>query len=318
MSPFQTATRRKFVPYPTKSKGLESPLKLELSKAGILGALYLVIRGSLTGTLSALNPLGKSSIIRQVRGFLNTGIDLFQFSGAQYHYLIRDHIEDYKDPVPDSDARSAVAAGAYNLDMMIPIAISAIDPRGLINLQTEKMVMTVTVEFETDTVIATGITAHTCDVTPGLELFTLPPKDEDKPAFNTVHQIMAETRMVAGAGDIEYPWPVGNVYMQMLHGLGFAVAGADGWTKALVRELQTDRVYEYSPIMADREYARWHGRARLPGTIPIDLVGSDGLGLYGGDRDLFFSSMASDLKTIVTATGNGTLHSVRRQIVAVA
>ena len=71
MSPFQTATRRKFVPYPTKSKGLESPLKFELSKAGILGALYLVIRGSLTGTLSALNPLGKASIIRQVRGFLN-------------------------------------------------------------------------------------------------------------------------------------------------------------------------------------------------------------------------------------------------------
>ena len=55
MSPWQTATRRKFVPIPSKSKGTETPLKFELSKAGVLGGLYLAIRGSLTGTISAPN-----------------------------------------------------------------------------------------------------------------------------------------------------------------------------------------------------------------------------------------------------------------------
>ena len=317
MSPWQTATRRKFVPIPSKSKGTETPLKFELSKAGVLGGLYLAIRGSLTGTISAPNALGKACIVRMVRGFLNTGIDLFQFSGPQYHYLIRDHIEDYKDPVPGSDARSAVAAGAYNLDMYIPIAVSAIDARGLILLQTEQTVMTVHVEFEADATIATGITAHTADVYPYLELFTLPPAKEDRPAFNVVHQIMAESRVVAAAGDIEYPWPVGNAYLQMLHGLGFAVAGSDAWSKLLVRSLQTDRLYEYDPKSADLEYCRWHGRARLPGVIPVDLAGSDGLGMYGGDRDVIFSNLVSDIKSVITATAAGTLHSVRRQLVAV-
>jgi hypothetical protein len=201
--------------------------------------------------------------------------------------------------------------------MLIPLMVSAIDPRGLINLQTEKTVMTVTVEFEADANIATGITTHTCTVTPFLELFTLPREDADKPAFNVVQAIMAESKAVSGAGDVEYAWPVGAAYLAMYHGLGFAVSGSDGWSKAILRELQTDRLYEYTPISADLEFTRWHGRARLAGVIPIDLAGSDGLGMYGGDRDLLFSQQVSDLKTIITATGAGTLHSMRRQLVSV-
>lgn len=312
---WQTVTRRKFVPVQSKTYGSESPLKFELSKAGVLGGIYLAIRGSISGTLSNLNAHGKASVIRQVRGYVNTGLDLFQFSGAQYHYLIRDHLEDYKDPVPSSDARSAVAAAAYNLDMYIPVAVSAIDVRGLLVLESEKIVATLTVEFEDPANVAMGATI-TGTVTPFLEIFTLPPKPEDRPPFNTVHQLIAETRVVGGAGEIDYPWPLGNMYLQMLHGLGFGVSGADGWSQAILRAA-TDRLYQYTPISADLEFARWHGRARLPGTLPIDLLGSDGLGVYGGDRDALFSSLTPDLKTTITATGVGTLHSVRRQLVAI-
>jgi hypothetical protein len=82
--------------------------------------------------------------------------------------------------------------------------------------------------------------------------------------------------------------------------------------------LQTDRLYEYDTKSADLEFCRWHGRARLAGVIPVDLSGSDGLGMYGGDRDVVvFSNLVSDIKSVITATAAGTLHSVRRQLVAV-
>lgn len=317
LMPFQTATRRKFVPVPSKDKGTSNPLKFEITPSGILAGIWLAIRGNIAGTLSNPNALGKASIIRQVRGFVNTGVDLFQFSGPGYHYLLRNHIEDYKDPVPSSDGRSAVAAGDYNLDMFIPIALSAIDQRGLLNLQSDELVLTVHVEFEADANIATGITGHTCTVTPYLEIFTMPPDREDRPPFNTVQQIIEETRVVSAAGDVPYKWPTGNAYLQLLLGLGFGVSGADDWSKIIVKAQQTDRMYEYDPKGLDLEYGRWHGAARIVGTIPLDFVGSDGLGLYGGDRDLIFAQLATDLMAIITATASGTLYAMRRQLVAV-
>lgn len=316
--PFQTATRRKFVPEPSKDKGASNPLKFEITPSGILGGIYISIRGNLAGAVvTGLNPLGKSAIIRQVRAFVSTGVDLVQLSGPGYHYHLREHIEDYKDPVPQSDARSVLAAGNYNLDMYIPIAMSAIDQRGLINLQSEELVLTIHVEFEADANLASDITGHTCTVTPYLEIFSMPPAQEDRPPFNTVQEIIEETRVISGAGDYPYKWPTGNAYLQLLFGFGFAVSGSDDWSKVIIKASQTDRLYEYSPISLDLEYGRWHGKARLPGTIPLDFVGSDGLGLYGGDRDVFFSSLVTDLISIITTTGAGTLYAIRRQLVAI-
>lgn len=314
--PWLTATRRKIVPVSGQDKGVSNPLKWDFSKAGILAGIYLQIRGSLTGTITAPNALGKASIIRNVRVFHNSSGDIHLFSGPQYHYLIRDYLEHYIDPVPGADARSAVAAGAYNLDMWIPLAVSAIDPRGLINLQDEGVTLSLSVEFETDAMIATGITAHTCTVTPHLELFTLPKDEKDRPAFNVLHSIMSETKSIAAAGDFDYPWPLGNAYLQLMHGAGMAQSPADAWSKVILRAQQTDRMYEYVPASADMEYSRFHGRARLLGTLALDFLGSDGLGCYGGDRDLIYSNIVSDLKTTITATGATSLHCVRRMLVA--
>lgn len=314
---WMTATRRKLVPDKSQAKTVSNPLKWDFSKADVLAGVYLEIRGTITGTLSSLNALGKASIIREVRLFHNSSGDIIKLSGAQYHYLIRPFMEDYKDPVPSSDARSAVATGGYILDMWLPCALSALDPRGLINLQDEGVTVTLTVEFEADANIATGITAHTATVIPHLELFSLPKATEDRPAFNVIQQIMGESKAIAAAGDFNYPWPLGNAYLQLVHGCGIGVAGADTWSKAILRAQNTDRMYEYVPHSADLDYARFHGVARLGGVVAFDFLGSDGLGVYGGDRDVIYSNIVSDLKTVITATQADTLHSVRRMLVAV-
>jgi hypothetical protein len=52
--------------------------------------------------------------------------------------------------------------------------------------------------------------------------------------------------------------------------------------------------------------------------MPLDMVASSGLGYYGSLRDVFNSALVTDVESVITATGAGTLHTVRRQIVQLA
>lgn len=314
--PFQDATRRKITPLSSKAKGSESPLRFQLPKTGILAGINLEITGSIAGTLSAPNALGKSSIVREVRALANTGAELFRFSGPQYHWLMRDNHDLFTfDPVPFSDGKSAVVAGAFDISMYLPVAVNARDPVGLFLLQNEQTVVTLTVDFEADANVATGATV-TATVVPHLELFTVPADRKDWPAFNLIQQIIGETQSVSGAGDFEYVWPRGVTYMQLLLGFGFGVSGADNWSRVVHRAAQTDRMYEFTPNGLNIEFARFRGRSRPLGTLPLDLIGSSGLGLYASSRDVIYSQMITDLKSVITVTGAGTLHAVRRVLAA--
>ena len=70
--------------------------------------------------------------------------------------------------------------------------------------------------------------------------------------------------------------------------------------------------------LADIEFARFHGRARVAGVVPFDLIGSSGLGNYGSSRDMLYSAMVTELISRITiATASDTLYTVRRQLVTV-
>jgi hypothetical protein len=312
---FQRNTRRKLILLSTQAKGSTNPVSWDIPKTGLLSGVWLNITGSIAGTLSALNPLGKSSIVRRVRLVANSGIDLINISGPQFHYLLRDHVEDYKDPTPASDGRSAVATGVFDISMFLPVAVNTRDPLGLFMLQNEATQLQLSVEFEADSSVATGATV-TCSVTPAVEIYTVPVAPENWPPLNVIHQIVGDDRAVSGAGEVEYKWPRGNTYVQCLHGFGMGVSATDPWTRAKVMVNQSEVIADYTPGMIGLEHARSHGRARLVGTIPVDLIGTDGLGVFGGTRDLLYSASVTELATVITATGAGTLNTVRRQLVA--
>lgn len=316
--PFQDSTRRKITPVPSKAKGVESPLRFQLTASGILAGIYLEITGSIAGTLSALNAAGKSSIVKQITVIANTSGEIHRFTGPQYHWLLRNQNDLFvNDPVPFSDGRSAVATGAFDVSMFIPFAVNARDDVGLFLLQNKETVVTVLVEFETDATVATGATV-TASVTPHLETFTVPPSDKDMPKFRLLHQIIGETRAISGAGDYEYEWPKNVTYLQMLFGFGFGVSGADNWTKIVHRVAGTDRPYEYSPNSLTLDFARFRGVTRPLGTIPLDLIGTSGMGLYASSRDVIYAQEVTDLRSVLTATGAGTLHAVRRVLTALS
>lgn len=311
---FQDSTRRKITNLGAVAKGTSNPLVFDIPKTGLLGGIYLNITGTASGTITGPNALGFASIVRRVKLTANSGIDLINISGAGYHYMLRYYLENYIDPVPFSNARSVVSAAAFDLSMYLPVALNSRDPLGLFMLQNEQTLLQLSVEFEADATVGTGATIA-ATVTPFIEYYTVPADKKDWPALNLAHVIIEDQRVVSGAGDFEYKWPRGNTYIQMLHGLGINQAGADTWSKFMVYVNQSDTLWNSTPGEQNLEFGESHGIARPLGLIQADLIGSVGLGCFGGARDLLDSRQVTELKSVLTATGAATLYTVRRQFV---
>jgi|SRR5579859_3015817 len=313
---FVANTRRKIILLPTQTRPTGGgTTSINLPKTGLLASINLAIRGSISGTLSAPNALGFASILNRVRLTLNSGIDIFNVSGAGFHYLLRNSIgSEFIDPTGQSNATVAVTAAAFNLDMIIPVAINERDPLGLLLLQNEQTLLTLNIDWNADANVATGATV-TATATPYIELFTVPVDPADYPPLSIVHQILEDQQAVSGSGDFAYNWPRGNTYLQVLHGFGMGAAGADNFSKFAVRVNQSDYLQNTDIPYLDMEYRRFRGRARNAGTIFCDLLATSGLGNFGLTRDVFNSALVTDLASVITTTGAGTLFSVRRQLV---
>lgn len=315
---FAVNTRRKILPLTgaiTRQVGGGTFGPYTLPKTGLLARLYLALRGTVAGTLTVPNSLGMASIISRIRVVANSGLDLFNVSGAGYHYLLRECLEsEYTDPAGQSNARAAVTATTFNLDTIIPIAVNMRDPSGLIMLQNEQTIVNLYIDWLADASVATGATVTLTTGDLFMEVFTVPPDPQDWPNINIVHQCLEDQQAVPAAGDFPYNWPRSNTYVQMLHGFGIGAAGTDAFSRVALRVNQSDYLQNTPPDYLDMEHRLFRGRARPAGGIYFDFAGSSGLGCYALARDLVNSALVTDLATVITTTGAGTLFTVRRQL----
>lgn len=289
-----------------------------LNRVGALAYLHLVIRGSVAGSLSAPNALGMASIVRNVRLTINAGTDIVNLSGAGYHYGVREVIEsEYIDPNGQSNARSAVTATTFNLDMTLPIAVNLRDPIGLINLQDTGLTANLTLDWLADATVATGATV-TGTVQPILIQYTIPPNPDDQPDWSVIHTWIEDQRTQSGAGDFTYDWILGAQYLQILHLVGVGASGTDNWSRYQLRLQQNNYPLIYSVAGMDIEYRMLRGRARPAGLIAIDRLASSGLGNYGTIRDVYDSAKATDAASIITFAGAGSMYTIRRGLQVLA
>jgi hypothetical protein len=315
---FNASTRRKTARLDLLTKPAGGGTStIVLPKIGLAARLYLAIRASVAGTLTVPNALGLSSIIRRVTLNVNGGNDIMSLSGAGYSYLLQDELEEYNGAAtPQNVGKSAVAVvtGA-NLDMVLPLMFNMRDPVGLLMLQNEQTTVQLTINWEVDANVATGATV-TATCQPYLEFFTVPADPADWPPTNVLHQILEEQLPnAATSGNLVYSWPRGNTYLQVLHGYGIGVTPADNFNHYRLRVNQSDSLVDADLDYISMEYAYQKGRVRNAGVIPVDLLGSSGLGNYGLSRDLFNSALVTDLASIITVTAAGTLYTLRRQLV---
>jgi len=317
---FAVNTRRKVLPLTgaiTRPVGGGTFGPLTLPKTGLLARIYLALRGTVTGTVTGPNALGMASIVSRVRVQANSGIDIFNVSGAGYCYLLRNSLEsEYIDPLGQNTGTAAVTATSFNMDVIIPIALNMRDPTGLIMLQNEQTIVNLFIDWLADSSVATGgpvVALTTGDAF--LEVFTVPPDPKDWPPLNVIHQCLEDQQAIAAAGDFPYYWPRGNTYVGVYHGAGIGAAGTDSFNRFAVRVNQSDYLQSTPVDFLDMEYRLQKGRARPAGGIFVDLLATSGLGCYGLARDMFNSALVTDLASVITATGAVTLYTVRRQLV---
>ncbi len=317
---FDANTRRQVILQPTQTRPTGGGTTvLQLPRVGFLAWLFLSITGSVAGTLSAPNAFGMASVVKRVRLTSSAGTDIINISGQGYHYIYRNYINGYFDPVPFATARNAVTATTFDDSMLLPVVINDRDALGLINLQNEQTQLQLFIDWETDGAVATGATV-TATCVPHLCLFTVPPSPKDYPDFSNIVQII-ETQENVGqsSGDYTYYWPRANFrYLQTLHGYGQAQAGADNWNRARLRLNQTTFIYDYDVGTMNIEYDVDHPAQRIAGVVPWDLMGSSGFAVYDKLRDTIDAGQYTDIASVITVTASGTLYTIRRMVVPLA
>lgn len=286
-----------------------------LPKVGFLAGVMLLIRGTVSGTLSNPNPLGKASIIRRLQLTTNAGIDIINISGAGYHYLLAETLEREIHLPAAVDARNAVATGAFKLDAWLPVALNLQSQLGLLLLQNEQTSVTLTVDFEADSTVAAGATVN-ATVEPVVFYYLVPQSAGDFPALDTLHTILEDSQTVSGAGQVTLEMPRGNVYTGVLHGMGIGAGSpTDNWSRFQVRIGMSQYPYDITPDIADVMHHLLTGRARPKGGIYINYLALSGQGQYSAPVNLINSGVLTNYDHIIQATAGGTLYTVRKQLV---
>lgn len=319
--PFDMSTRLQVVKQAQIARPAGGGLSpgFQIPTNGLLAGILLAIRGTVGGTVGTVNALGMSSIVRRVTLTLNSGTVVFSMSGPGYHYLYTPVIDSgYVGVLPSTvNARSAVTATGAVCDMFIPLQVNMRDPIGLLLLQNRQTILTLGVEWEADANVTSTGTFANFYAQPYLLVFSVPPDPMSLPPLRYIHQVLEDSRAIAGAGTLAVDVPRGNTYERIIHGAGIGVSGSDAWSAAQMRVNQANYIFDTDVQSQDMLWALYHGtaRARVPGFIGFDMLSSSGLGSYGTTRDLYDSDMTTDLQTVLTFTGATTLYTVREQLV---
>jgi len=289
----------------------------DLPKTGILQEIYLSITTAITGTIVGGSTTGKARQVKRVRLLANAGINVCDFSGEGYHYLLRDFVEALNDPVSFAGGRSAVATGVDNLSMYIPIAINSRDPIGLLNLQNPDTQLRLEVELGGNGWLCTsGITAVTVVVTPYLGMYRMPLAKEDRPKFDFVHTMQEDQSALTSGAEFTYNWLRGNTYLSVVHGITLASTAADSFTTAALRVNQNDYLRPaLPPAYFDGEFTQYRGRARVKGVVPFDLISLSGLGDYSSLRDVLNTANLTDIQSVILPSASVAMYSMKRQLV---
>lgn len=295
---------------------------VQLPPTGLLRGIHLIISVTVTGTPDAANALGICSAIRAMRLRTNASTNIYDSSGAGYVYGVNEMLNTELAAgmtTTYNQGASAVSATTFRLDAYLPVQMNWRDPIGLFLLQNREINVILEIEWEADTVVTGGATAtYTGTCLPIMEFFTVPPDDRMMPNLNLIHQITEESRIVSGAGDVQYEPVTGQIYLAIAYGAYWASTAADSWNR--FREIigASDVWRDETTTSMDGLSSLIRGRNRRAGTIIRDYFGSAGLGfLSETDRDLFDTLATTNFQHVITTTAAGTLRIVKRQLIRV-
>ena len=304
---FLAMTRENLQTLP-KVNGVENgTISFDLPRARLLARIQLLVEAKFKvthATATSFTPatFAPYNLLKRVQVDLNNGFSSFKISGAEawlYNMLhYNAHVFERSTNNPHAQVflqTAAASAGATNILKFVidlPIALNDRDPIGLILLQNEETLVTVSTEIGRFSDLLADATGYTVEfvnmsITPVLQTFTIPIDPEALPDLSILKLVHSMTKEIPGAGITTVKLPVGLTYRKLLFYIEDAAGGISEDRITTDMEIifnQADIPYKVNPKVLKALNTRSFGKVLPTGVYVFDFS-DQGLTNYGGSRD---------------------------------
>lgn len=313
---FAQATRQHWQQLPGITSTPGSVVTITLPKVRLLSKIRLLVEGTLnlihaSETSAPASPFAPYNLIRNIRCEANMGFTFFNVSGRDlffYNLLKRDNetvfpavganatLPARRQTVMGTTADASANGGADNtlrMNLDLPIALNERDPIGLVILQNEETVITVTIEFNEAGVVIDNATGYTADIAslaihPMVETFSIPAIVEARPDISIFKLVQTKTQAVSASGQTTLALPVGLTYRKLAiflentSGVGLADSAITGDFELVFN--QADTPYRIKPAILAGMNQEFYG-APLPAGLWVFDFTNQGVPNLSGARD---------------------------------
>lgn len=313
---FAQGTRQHWQELPPIAANAGGVISFSLPKVRLLSKIRLLVEGVLNlqhaaDVAAPSNAFAPFNLIRNIRCESNLGFTFFNLSGRDlfiYNLLKRDNEPVYPATGPEAllPARrqtvlgltgdTAADGGADNtmrITLDLPITLNERDPIGLILLQNEETLVTVTIEFATAgalidntagwTAALSGLTVH-----PMVETFSIPAIREAFPDISILKLVQSKSMVIGAQGLTSLALPVGLTYRKLAFflenqaGAGIADSAITGDFELVFN--QADTPYRIRPSILAGMNQELYG-APLPTGVWVFDFTNQGVPNLSGARD---------------------------------
>lgn len=300
---FAQSTRQYKQELPSMTFKEGETISISLPKTRFLSKISLKVKGSFKVTHASKTSYTKAKfdkykLLRQVRMSINNGFNPYQVGGAElYMYNLMNQFTPAGDDNFGMDVLENVVSSGGTTDKVsyvldLPMTLNDRDPVGLLMLQNEQTVVTLSVDcgYLKDVMTDTDVTISDINiqVTPVIETFSIPMIPDAVPDYSVIKLVNEQIENVVGAGDMIVKLPVGLTYRKIMVYIGTDTAFTPiDHTKLGNFQLvfnQADTPYNVSADHIAYENRKAYGGSLPAGCYVFDFS-TQGVANMGGGRD---------------------------------
>lgn len=300
---FAQSTRQYKQELPSMTFKEGETISISLPKTRFLSKISLKVKGSFKVTHASKTTYTKAKfdkykLLRQVRMSINNGFNPYQIGGVElYLYNLMNRFNAAGADNFGLDALENVVSSGGTVDKVsyvldLPMTLNDRDPVGLVMLQNEQTVVTLSVDcgYIKDLMTDTDITISDINiqVTPVIETFSIPMIPDAVPDYSVIKLVNEQIENVVGAGDMIIKLPVGLTYRKIM----LYVATDTGFTPIDHTKLGNFQLVfnqADTPVNVSADHVAYENRKAFGGSLPAGCYAFDfssqGIANYGGGRD---------------------------------
>ena len=305
---FSAMTRENIQTLPALTATEGQTVSFNLPKARLLSRIQLLVDAEVRvthATETSYTPatFAPYTLLRRVQVDMNNGFSPFKVSGDElymYNYMYHNAHVLQRSTTNENAAVfqqiGASAAGMVNRIRFVadlPIALNSRDPIGLIMLQNEELVVTVTIDVDEASKLLLNPAGYTVElvkmsITPVTHTFTIPIVPEAIPDLSVLKLVHSTIKDIIGGGITTVKLPVGMTYRKLMvwienaEGRGLKDTELQGDFEIVFN--QADIPYRVNPAVLRVENTRNFGHVMPQGLFIFDWS-DQGQTNYGGSRD---------------------------------